>query len=99
MFRASSCPSSGEQYKADNAYGVQHWPSCSRLEEKRWFGVYFLGLVSPIITPIIRRTVQSLAVLRQTRGEEVVRCALVGIVFTSRLFVKPMMAKMKSETC
>jgi hypothetical protein len=24
MFRASSCPSSGEQYKAENAYGVQH---------------------------------------------------------------------------
>jgi hypothetical protein len=24
MFRASSCPSSGGQYKADNAYGVQH---------------------------------------------------------------------------
>jgi hypothetical protein len=24
MFRASSCPSSGEQYKADNTYGVQH---------------------------------------------------------------------------
>jgi hypothetical protein len=47
MFRASSCPSSGEQYKADNAYGVQHRPYCSRLEEKRWFGVkqdVFIGV-------------------------------------------------------
>jgi hypothetical protein len=43
--------------------------------------------VSGIIAPIIRRTVQSrqrlwctaLAVLQQTRGEEVVRCAIVGI--------------------
>jgi hypothetical protein len=43
--------------------------------------------VSGIIMPIIRRTVQSqqrlwctaLAVLQQTRGEEAVRCALVGI--------------------
>jgi hypothetical protein len=43
--------------------------------------------VSGIIMPIIRRTVQSrqrlwciaMAVLQQTRGEEVVRCALVGI--------------------
>jgi hypothetical protein len=32
--------------KADNAYGVQPWPCCSRLEEKRWFGVHLLGLVS-----------------------------------------------------
>jgi hypothetical protein len=24
MFRASSCPSSGEWYKIDSAYGVQH---------------------------------------------------------------------------
>jgi hypothetical protein len=48
--------------------------------------------VSGIIMPIIRRTVQNrqclwctaLAVLQQTRGEEVVRCALVGIGFTSR---------------
>jgi hypothetical protein len=40
MFRGSSCPSSGEEYKADNAYGVQHWPCCRRLEEKRWFGVH-----------------------------------------------------------
>jgi hypothetical protein len=46
MFRASSCPSSGEWYKTDNAYGIQHWPCCSRLEEKRWFGVHLLGLVS-----------------------------------------------------
>jgi hypothetical protein len=46
MFRASSCPSSGEWYKIDNAYGVQHWPCCSRLVEKRWFGVHLLGLVS-----------------------------------------------------
>jgi hypothetical protein len=43
--------------------------------------------ISGIIMPIIRRRVQSrqrlwctaLAVLQQTRGEEVVRCALVGI--------------------
>jgi hypothetical protein len=42
--------------------------------------------VSGIIMPIIMRTVQSrrlwctaLVVLQQTRGEEVVRCALVGI--------------------
>jgi hypothetical protein len=42
MFRASSCQSSGKQYKADNAYGVHHWPCCSRLEEKRWFGVHLL---------------------------------------------------------
>jgi hypothetical protein len=42
MFRASS----GEQYKADNAYGVQHWPCCSRLEEMRWFDVHLLGMVS-----------------------------------------------------
>jgi hypothetical protein len=48
MFRASSCPSSGEQYKTDNTYGVQHWPCCSRLEEKRWFGVHLLGMVLPI---------------------------------------------------
>jgi hypothetical protein len=47
--------------------------------------------VSGIIMPIIRRTVQSqqslwctaLAVLQQIRGEEVVRCALVGIGFTT----------------
>jgi hypothetical protein len=46
--------------------------------------------VSGIIMPIIRRTVQSrqrlwctaLAMLQQTRGEEVVRCALVGIGFS-----------------
>jgi hypothetical protein len=50
MFRASSCPSSGEWYKTDNVYGVQHWPCCSRLVEKRWFGVHLLGLVSPIPT-------------------------------------------------
>jgi hypothetical protein len=49
MFRALSCPSSGEQYKADNAYGVQHWPCCSRPVEKRWFGVYLLGLVSRLV--------------------------------------------------
>jgi hypothetical protein len=49
MFRASSCPSSGEWYKTDNAYGVQHWPCCSRLVEKRWFGVHLLGLVKPIL--------------------------------------------------
>jgi hypothetical protein len=29
VFRASSCPSSGEQYKADNAYSVQPWPCSS----------------------------------------------------------------------
>jgi hypothetical protein len=46
MFRASSCPSSGEWYKTDNAYGVQNWPFCIRLVEKRWFGVHLLGLVS-----------------------------------------------------
>jgi hypothetical protein len=46
IFQASSCPSSGEQYKADNAYSVQHWPCCSRLLEKKWFGVHLLGLVS-----------------------------------------------------
>jgi hypothetical protein len=46
VFRASTCPSSGEQYNADNACGVQHWPCCSRLEDKRWFGVHLLGLVS-----------------------------------------------------
>jgi hypothetical protein len=40
MFRASSCPSSGEWYKTDIAYGVQHWPCCSRLVEKRWFGMH-----------------------------------------------------------
>jgi hypothetical protein len=47
--------------------------------------------VSGIIMPIIRRMVQNLqrlwctalAVLQQTRGEEVVRCALVGIGFTN----------------
>jgi hypothetical protein len=51
MFRSSSCPSLGEQYKADNTYGVQ-----------------------------------------ETRREEVVRCALVGIGFTtSRLVVKPIL--------
>jgi hypothetical protein len=33
-------------YKADNAHGVQHWSCCSRPEEKRWFGVHLLGLVS-----------------------------------------------------
>jgi hypothetical protein len=43
MFLASSCPSSGEWYKTDNAYGVQHWPCCSRLVEKKWFGVHLLG--------------------------------------------------------
>jgi hypothetical protein len=45
--------------------------------------------VSGIIMPIIRRTLQSrhrlcctaLAMLQQTRREEVVRCALVGIGF------------------
>jgi hypothetical protein len=45
--------------------------------------------VSGIIMPIIRRKVQrrqrlwctALAVLQQTRGEEVVRCALVAIGF------------------
>jgi hypothetical protein len=36
MFRASSCPSSGEWYETDNAYGLQHLPCCSRLVEKRW---------------------------------------------------------------
>jgi hypothetical protein len=46
MFRALSCPSSGEWYKIDNAYGVQHWPCCRRLVEKRWFGVHLLGMVS-----------------------------------------------------
>jgi hypothetical protein len=45
MFQASSFPSSGEWYKTDNAYGVQHWLSCSRLVEKRWFGVHLLGLI------------------------------------------------------
>jgi hypothetical protein len=48
--------------------------------------------VSGIIMPIIRRMVQNrqrlwctaLAVLQQTRGEEVVRRALVGIGFTTR---------------
>jgi hypothetical protein len=47
--------------------------------------------VSGIIIPIIRTAVQSrqrlwctaLAVLQQTRGEEVVQCALVGIGFTT----------------
>jgi hypothetical protein len=47
--------------------------------------------VSGIIMPIIRRIVQNrqrlrctaLAVLQWTRGEEVVRCALVGIGFTN----------------
>jgi hypothetical protein len=51
MLRASSCPSSGEQYKTDNAYGVQHWPCGSRLEEKRWFGVHLLGMVSRLRKP------------------------------------------------
>jgi hypothetical protein len=46
MFRASSCPSSGEWYKTDKTYGVQHWLCCSRLVEKRRFGVHLLGLVS-----------------------------------------------------
>jgi hypothetical protein len=46
MFRASSCPSSGEWYKIDNAYGVQHWLCCRRRVEKRWFGVHLLGMVS-----------------------------------------------------
>src|SRR5215813_5033761 len=36
MFRASSCPSSGEWYKIDSACGVQHWLCCRRLVEKRW---------------------------------------------------------------
>jgi hypothetical protein len=52
MFRTSSCPSSGEQYKPDNAYGVQHWPCCNRLKEKRWFCVHLLGLVS-VVKPIV----------------------------------------------
>jgi hypothetical protein len=47
--------------------------------------------VSGIIMPIIRGMVQNrqrlwctaLAVLQKTRGEEVVRCALVGIGFTN----------------
>jgi hypothetical protein len=34
--------------QTDNAYGVQHWPCCSRLVEKRWFGVHLLGLVKSI---------------------------------------------------
>jgi hypothetical protein len=50
--------------------------------------------VSGIIMPIIRRMVQNqqrlwytaLTVLQKTRGEEVVRCALVGIGFTIYLF-------------
>jgi hypothetical protein len=49
--------------------------------------------VSGIIMPIIKRTIQSrqrlwcttLVVLQQTRGEEVVLCALVGIGFTTFL--------------
>jgi hypothetical protein len=52
MFRASSCPSSGEWYKINSAYGVQHWPCCRRLVEKRWFGVHLLGMVSHVETPI-----------------------------------------------
>jgi hypothetical protein len=48
--------------------------------------------VSGIIMPIIRRMVHNqqrlwctaLAVLQKTRGEEVVRCALVGIGFKRR---------------
>jgi hypothetical protein len=35
-FGHHQCPSSGEWYKTDSAYGVQHWLCCSRLEEKRW---------------------------------------------------------------
>jgi hypothetical protein len=27
-------------------FTVQHWPCCSRLEKKRWFGVHLLWLVS-----------------------------------------------------
>jgi hypothetical protein len=30
--------------QTDNAYGVQHWPCCSRLQEKRWFGVQWFGV-------------------------------------------------------
>jgi hypothetical protein len=33
----------------NNAYGVQHWLCCSRLVEKRWFGVHLLGLVSRVV--------------------------------------------------
>jgi hypothetical protein len=49
MLQASSCPSSGEWYKIDSAYGVQHRLCCRRLVEKRWFGVHLLGLVSPLL--------------------------------------------------
>jgi hypothetical protein len=51
--------------------------------------------VSGIIMPIIRRTVKNrqrlwctaLVVLQKTRGEEVVRCALVGNGFTEWLVI------------
>jgi hypothetical protein len=51
--------------------------------------------VSGIIMPIIRRMVQNrqrlwctaLAVLQQTRGEKVVRCALVGNGFTTTIYI------------
>jgi hypothetical protein len=63
MFRASSCPSSGKKYKADNAYGVQHWPCCRRLEEKRWFGLHLLGLVSRLVKPIPRSAYRTLLLM------------------------------------
>jgi hypothetical protein len=54
MFRASSCPSSGKWYKTDHAYGVQHWPCCSIIVEKRWFGVLSIQLVYPKLLVILR---------------------------------------------
>jgi hypothetical protein len=65
MFRASSCPSSGEWYKTDNAYGVKHWPCCSRLVKKRWFGVHLLGLVSKVHTepPLLHESTAARPVL------------------------------------
>jgi hypothetical protein len=52
MYRASSCPSSGEWYKIDSACGVQHWLCCRRLVEKRWVGVHLLGMVKPFPTTL-----------------------------------------------
>jgi hypothetical protein len=63
--------------------------------------------VSSIIMPIIRRRVQSrqhlwctaLAVLQQTQGEEVVRCAFFGIGFTTLAHHLLMMGMMMPEAC
>jgi hypothetical protein len=113
MFRASLCPSSGEQDKADKSPTV-YSTGRAATDQRRWgssvctcWGWFHAHHQENKTKQTNRLRCTALAVLQQTRGDEVVRRALVGDGFVKPsptsahrfcLFLM-MMGIMMLETC